>query len=69
MIKVGSVVILSRPWDGNENYRNHIGIVQARKISDHDHLLLCDVRFEFHLIPLQHHVITVYEHRLDLIKE
>ncbi len=68
-MKVGSVVKLINPWSGNESYRNSLGIVLRMFGSEITSKPSCEVRFMNRDIPLIHHILTVYQHRLKVIKE
>ncbi len=68
-MKVGSVVKLINPWSANESYRNALGIVLRMFDSEITSEPSCDVRFMDRDIPLIHYILTVYQHRLKVIKE
>ncbi len=69
-MKIGSVVQLSRPYSGNESWRDEIGIITNIRISHTEpRQEVCVIRFVEPFDRTLHHTLEIYAHRLDLIKE
>ncbi len=76
-MKIGSVVQLSRPYSGNESYRDEIGVVTNIRISHTEpRQEVCVIRFTMLVMDanypdelMVHHSLEIYKHRLDLLKE
>lgn len=69
-MKIGSIVRLIDPYDGDMKYRNAIGIVL--KIYDSDISPgeeICHIRFQQHGDPLIHRIKEIYKCRLSIVKE
>ena len=67
-MKIGSLVRLTRPWEGNLPYKNWVGIVVGIHMN-HDGEFLYDIRVDHHLYPMLHNILTAYPHRLDVLEE
>jgi len=67
MIKVGSMVRLSRPYESDIYYKNCIGVVERiRHGKIYPDAVVCYTRF-IKLGDIEHVTFEIYEHRLDLI--
>lgn len=65
-MKIGSIVRLVDPWKGNELYRDALGIVLKVYRTDK---YSCDVRVICMEISLKHRILSVYQHRVKVLKE
>ncbi len=69
-MNTGSVVILTRPYEGNESFRDEMGVVIGTHISHCEpSQLMCTVRFTDPDFRPIHRTLEIYAHRLDVIKE
>lgn len=68
-MKIGSIVRLINPLSNNESYRNAVGVVLKVYLSTIAGTPLCDIRFVDMEIPLKHHILTVCQHRVKILKE
>lgn len=71
-MRKGSVVKLTRPWQSDTAYRDKCGIIERIKCSESDPVdehILGDVRFENRDESLNHIVLHIYLHRVDVIEE
>ena len=69
-VRIGSVVKLSRPYEGNISYLDEIGVVVSTRISRmEEEQLVCTVRFVDPCNRAIHQTLEIYAHRLDVLKE
>ncbi len=69
IMRIGSIVRLSRPWENGEIYKDSIGIVESAEETTFSNYDSCRVRIENPRDGCAHYGFTCLKHRFDVLKE